>query len=731
MGKRLLLMSKYRISNIEYRISKFRIRKLIFVIIMTCALAGNATAQTADTTNITGKSTIQSIQFVNNKSFKDKVLKKKLDFEVGGFLDPVLAESGRRILSEFYYQKGFADVQVTLDKAKLSEGNIVYTFEEGPRYRIKSITFKGNKVLSTGQLRNVIKTKSRKWVLWPVYYTEEKLAADVENLRTIYYQEGFLDNNIKVSGRTNITFEINEGPRYRIKDIIITGNEYFDSEKLLSGLKLKPGGIYYMQLADAHAKQILKLYGENGFVDAQVSKHARFISEPNMVDLEFKITEGRQFRIGRIEITGNEQTQDKVIRRVLDEYDFTPGKLYNASLAPVQGNGPLENDVQMMTMADEVIIKPTAPSGPAKDKLDVQVDIKEGLTGLWSPGIAVGSDSGVVGQLIFEQRNFDITDWPDSLGDFITMQSFKGAGQSLQVRLEPGTEVSSYSVVFNEPYFRDKPTSLNITGSSFERWRECYNEHWMQGFVGFEKRYKDHWTRSIGFRIKNVDVSDIDLYAPQEIYDVEGDNTMYSVRFGFGKDMRDNRYTPSSGYQFEVEYEQFTGDHTFGILQGTWLGYKTVYQDLLERKTVLACKLLGATTSSDAPVFEKFYAGGTGLYGISGFDYRGISTRGLQTNVWPFRIPRRIDPIGSDWIFLADAEVTIPLVGENLSGLLFIDSGTIDSGRYRASLGTGIQIAIPRILGTTIPMRFEIAWPFSKDDSDETRAFSFTMGGLF
>jgi len=249
--------------------------------------------------------------------------------------------------------------------------------------------------------------------------------------------------------------------------------------------------------------------------------------------------------------------------------------------------------------------------------------------------------------------------------------------------------------------------------------------------MGFEKRYKDHWTRSIGFRIKNVDVSDIDLYAPQEIYDVEGNNTLYGVRFGIGKDMRDNRFTPSSGYQFEVEYEQFLGDHTFGVLQGTWLGYKTVYQDLLERKTVLACKLLGATTSSEAPVFEKFYAGGTGLYGISGFDFRGVSTRGLQTNVWPFRTPRRIDPIGSDWIFLADAEVTIPLVGENLSGLLFIDSGTIDSGRYRASLGTGIQIAIPRLLGTTIPMRFEIAWPFSKDDSDETRAFSFTMGGLF
>ena len=133
----------------------------------------------------------------------------------------------------------------------------------------------------------------------------------------------------------------------------------------------------------------------------------------------------------------------------------------------------------------------------------------------------------------------------------------------------------------------------------------------------------------------------------------------------------------------------------------------------------------------DAPPFEKFYGGGVGPYGISGFDYRGVSTRGLQTGLPAGFPPRRKDPIGSDWIFLANAEVAVPLIGENVAALFFVDSGTIDTGRYRVSVGTGIQILIPQLLGTRVPMRLEVASPLMKDDDDETRVFSFYMGRLF
>jgi len=674
------------------------------------------------------KDVVKSIEFENNRKFKDKTLLKKLDFEVDDYLDPILAESGRNIIAEFYRSKGFPHVEVMLNRKKLSEGKIVYTIVEGPRLRIKSIRFTGNKVIKTGDLRNTIKTKTRSWILWPVYYTEEKINADVEKLRTLYFNRGFLNHHISVQGQSHITFIIEEGPLYKVRNITFTGNTKFEAEALQAGLTLESGQIYYQQKAQAHTRRILKLYREDGYVDAEVLQQHRWIPETNLVDVEFKITEGRQFRIGKVEITGNEQVHDKVIRRILDEYDFSPGELYNANIAPKQGGGQLERYVQRMTMSEEAIIRPTQPTARAPERRDAIVDIKEGMTGIVNPGIAMGSDSGIIGQLIWQQRNFDIADWPENFEEFITMRSFTGAGQSLRVALEPGTVVSYYSVTFTEPYFQDKPTSLDVVGSSWERWRESHNEQKKKGYVGFEKRLKNRWRPSFGFRVENVEVFDLDSDAPQEIIDFKGYNLLIGAKLGIGRDMRDDRYMPSKGYRYDVGYEQVTGDNDFGIAQGSVVGYTTLYEDLLERKTILATKLLAAKMVSDAPPFEKFYGGGTGAYGIRGFEYRGVSTRGLQTNVLN---PSRKDPVGSDWIFLAKSEITVPLIGENFGALFFVDSGTIDTGKYRLSIGTGIEISIPQLLGTRIPMRFELATPLMRDDEDEPQSFSFYMGRLY
>ncbi|UCF16116.1 MAG: BamA/TamA family outer membrane protein, partial [Phycisphaerales bacterium] len=603
----------------------------------------------------------------------------------------------------------------------------LYKIAEGTRLRIKSVNFQGNEKIKTGDLRNTIKTSTRSWVFWPTYYTEEKVARDLEKLQNVYWDRGYLNHHIEVQGQTHITFVIEEGSVYKVRNLLLTGNTHFDNETLLGGLKLESGQPYYRRQAQAHAKRISKLYGENGFLDAVVRVRPVFVFEPNTVDVEFKIIEGKRFRIGKIDIVGNEQTQDKVVRRILDEYDFSPGQWYNAHMAPKLGNGQLERYVQRMTMADRVIIKPLAPADGSEDHKDAVVDVNEGLTGFWNPGIAVGSDSGVVGRLIWQQRNFDYTDWPESFEEFITMKSFKGAGQSLRVTLEPGTIVSYYAITFTEPYLNDRPTSLDVAGSSWERWRESYDEQRNKGFVGLEKRYKSRWRGSLGLRVEGVDVHNIELDAPREISAVEGNNSLIGLSAGIGKDETNDRFLPSSGSTFNVNYEQVTGDEDFGILRGSRVQYWTLYEDLAGRKTVLALKLLGATTFSDAPPFEKFYGGGTGTYGIRGFEYRGVSTRGLRTNV-PF-IERK-DPIGSDWIFLANSEIVVPLVGQNVGALFFIDSGTIDTGSYRASIGTGVQIQIPQFFGP-MPMRFELATPIRRDDDDETQVFSFSMGSLF
>jgi outer membrane protein insertion porin family len=682
------------------------------------------------------KNLIRSIGFKGNKEYSDKKLTEKLGFKVGDYLDPVLSHTYATTILEFYRQNGFPYAEVTLDDEKLSAGKLIYNIKEGPHVKIDAVKFSGNNNLKSRELFQTIKARTRTWLIFQKYYNEEELAEDISKLQRAYQRKGFLNARIEAQRQFNadktkvrITFAIEEGIAYAVENTIFTGNEEYDNKKLYEQMTLLNGQTYNEQKAETDTKQVIKLYRETGYIDAKIERGIKFVSDKT-VAIEYTVKEGERFRIGQIIITGNEGTKDKVVRRVLDEYDFQPGKWYNGDIARGDGKGSLEKNLQqvLMTERDGATI---TPAGSTPGKKDAQVSIIEGKTGMVMLGAGISSDSGLMGQLTYEQRNFDIGDRPKSLDDFVSGRAFKGGGQTMRISLQPGTELSTYSVSFTEPYLNDKPVSLDVAGSSWERWRESYNEGRLKGYVGLGRRFKDKWQEGLGLRVEKVNVSEVDHEAPKEIKDVRGDNRLYGLRASAGRDLTDNRFNPTKGQDFDISYEQVTGDFTFGIASGTYRKYITLYEDLAERKTILASKVLAATTLSDAPPFEKFYAGGTGTYGIRGFEYRGVSTRGKQTgDVTYWTTPERKDPIGSDWIFLANTEAAVPLVGDSISLLFFIDSGCIDTGGYRISAGTGIQIMIPQWFGP-VPMRFELASPLRKSDGDKTQAFSFSVGTLF
>jgi outer membrane protein insertion porin family len=319
---------------------------------------------------------------------------------------------------------------------------------------------------------------------------------------------------------------------------------------------------------------------------------------------------------------------------------------------------------------------------------------------------------------VYEQRNFDIKKWPKNWRKFFSEDAFKGAGQRLKISASPGTEVSTYSISFTEPYLKDKPIAMTIAGSVWERGMESYNESRQKGYLGFTKRKKEGRYRTLAFRFENVGVESVDNDAPKEVKDVKGDNLLAGVRIGFGRDTTDDRFLPTKGVNYEMGYEQVGGKHVFGILDGTYRWYKTLREDIAGRKTVLETKVFGGTIIGDAPVFEKFYAGGLGS--IRGFDFRGISPRSGADD----------DPIGSKWLVTASGEISIPLTSQTFSGLVFIDTGMIETGGIRASGGIGLQIMIPQWFGP-IPMRFELAAPFMKSDEDVTQFFNFSVGSMF
>lgn len=675
------------------------------------------------------KNLVRVIGFNGNKAFNAGKLSKDLGFKKGDYLDIFLVNSGIEAMTEMYHKKGFASVAIETDPAGLPVGRVTYNIDEGFRVKVRSVGFAGNESIKTKELKKAVKTKSRKFFFWPAYYVAQVVSEDVDKLLSIYQEKAFLDVSVVAepvfsddSRSLDITFKINEGPVYRVDEIVLRGNEYFDVETLSADMRLRKGEPYSEERGNFDAKKILKRYLEMGFVDAQVN-HDYSFRGPAKILAEFAITEGERFRIGRIDISGNQFVQDRVIRRVLDEEKFRPGMWYNADIARGDGSGELEREVKQSAVLESLRILPGERQGDARNVL---IEAMEGQTGSVMLGAGVASDSGLIGQLSLNQRNFDISDTPESFGDFITAKAFRGAGQQFRASINPGTIQSSFSISFTEPYLYDMPVSFSTAVSGFERGRESYDEDRLKGYLGVEKRYDNEWRRGISMRVENVEVDNIEAGAPKEVFDVKGDNNMVGARVFIRKDTTDSRYIPSSGYNFDAGFEQVGGDHTFGVFNATQRWYRVIYEDLAERRTILETKVRAATIVGDAPVFEKFYGGGIGADSIRGFDYRGVSTRGVST----LNPAVKDDPIGSDWIVIGNVEVAVPLTSEMFSALFFVDVGAIDSGGIRASVGTGIQILLPQWFGP-VPMRFELASPFMKEDEDETRAFSFSIGALF
>ncbi len=676
------------------------------------------------------KNLVRSITFVGNKKVKSGKLAKDAGFKRGDYLDAFAIGNSVDTIKELYLKKGYAFVEISLDEESLRSGKVVYNISEGPRVKVKKRTIEGNEALSTKEIIKALKTKTRKFWFWPVYYSEEVVNKDIAKLQEIFQEKGYLDSRVESTLKLSedkrgafVTFSVTEGPVYLVDSVVIKGNEFFSDDILFEDIKLKTGLSYSKDKSRFDIRAISRRYKEIGFIYVRVNYRRTFIG-PGKVLCEFEVIEGGRFRIGEIVVTGNEATHDKVIRHILDEEGFRPGQWYNAEIARGDETGELEKIVKRTVYTESATIKPV---GDKPDQRDARVSIAEGQTGSVMLGAGVSSNRGLIGQLVFDQRNFDITDWPESWKEFATGKAFKGAGQRFRISLEPGTRQDSFSISFTEPYLYDQAVSFNTTASMFERWQESHNEQRKKAYVGIEKRYDDDWRRGVSFRVENVEVSDLEADAPQEIRDIDGDTSLVGIRFSIRKDTTDSRFLPSRGYNFNSSLEVVAGDFNYGIASGTQRWYKTLYEDLAERKTVLETKIRMASILGDAPAFEKFYAGGSGS--IRGFDYRGVSTRGLQVGPGVVN-PQKKDPIGSDWLITANAEVAIPLTTEVLSALFFVDTGVIDTGGVRASIGTGIQILLPQWFGP-VPMRFEFAIPIMKDDVDDTQVFSFTIGALF
>ncbi|MBA3634193.1 MAG: outer membrane protein assembly factor BamA [Acidobacteria bacterium] len=427
---------------------------------------------------------IRDLQFEGLKAVPESdVLKAFREQRVGiskeSVYNPVNAQKGIRVIRELLASKGYPNAKVTVKEDEVSAISTAITFDvdQGNRSRIVDIEFEGNEVFSDGELRRQLKLVQETGLISRFQGQDildlRKLEYDLnKNVRSYMFSKGYFQARIgepQVVGlgykRTGIPIlgtlplplisskddtlkiiiPVTEGKIFRVGELKVEGNSIFSEQQILSGVGLKTGDIANgKRLIDAVNEDLKRAYGSQGFVLYNAEFDPVFKDNPNnpkegIVDITITIDEGKQFRLRRLEFTGNTFTRDRVLRR---EFLINEGDIYNQAaletsvlrINQTQYFDPVDKDQDVEIRTDEeqgdvdLIVK-------VREKGRQQISFNGGISGI----------GGTFFGLEYSTNNL------------------LGRGEVLSFQFGLGNVQQSFQFSFQEPYFRDRPISVGFT----------------------------------------------------------------------------------------------------------------------------------------------------------------------------------------------------------------------------------------------------------------------------
>ena len=287
---------------------------------------------------------IEYVRFVGNKGSRwnifakgisDYALQKEVGLKKGESLNVYAVEEARRRLENFYREKGYAKAEVVvLEGDKPQDRGVVFLISEGEVERIFSTRFEGNTIASDARLKTVVQSKPGILYLFGGKFDKRKIDEDVDRLTAYYRNLGFFRARVGRYYEYNedgdwltITFVIDEGPRYKIRDVSFVGHEKYDAEDLRALLGLKPDDYFNQEQLLRDENTLKDLYGSRGHIFADIKAETVFFEEPGYVDLVYTIKEGDVYRVGKINVHiggDHPHTQRNV---VLNRLSLRPGDI--------------------------------------------------------------------------------------------------------------------------------------------------------------------------------------------------------------------------------------------------------------------------------------------------------------------------------------------------------------------------------------------------------------------
>ena len=431
----------------------------------------------AVTFNLVEKPTIIGITFEGNKYKKEEKLTEELGMRKYSALNRNEVKQSVNRLLEFYRNDGYYNVEIKPQVKTLEDENEVilnYVIKEGEKVYIKDIVFRGNNVFDDDDLKDIMLTKEKGWLTWFTdsgVLDKSKLEFDLQRIRIFYDNHGYIKAQV---GEPEITYDeeedgliltinIVEEEQYMVNDVIIEGDLLRPAEVLRTLLPIKKGDPFSRQVIYTEKQNILDLYADLGYAYAEAIPSSSDIEGTNLVNVILNIKKNKRVRIERINIYGNEITQDKVLRRelLLAEGDYF-------SRIKLEGSKARLERIEIFENQEAKIRK-----GSSDDLMMIDIGGEEKLRRSISFSAGYGGYEKFMFQLQYANNNLF------------------GRGQNFSLDALLGGTTTRFNATLTEPWLFDKPVRGTITGY---KWDMDYDE-FTRKRVGRRRRpWISHWT---------------------------------------------------------------------------------------------------------------------------------------------------------------------------------------------------------------------------------------------
>jgi len=354
--------------------------------------------------------------------------------------------------------------------------------------------------------------------------------------------------------------------------------------------------------------------------------------------------------------------------------------------------------------------------------VDLYLNAQETQTGRLMLGAGINSDAGVVGNIVLDERNFNIRRPPRSWEDVRNGTAFRGAGQRFRIDASPGSRVNRYLMSFSEPYLFDSPISLGLSGSFFDRRFRDWDEQRLGGRVSLGYQWVEHdLSANISYRGESVNIRNASAPAQPDLAEVLGSNALHGFRLTVVNDTRDSAFLPTEGHYLELSGEQVIGTFDYPRVSADFRRYFLISErpDHSGRH-VLSAATNVAYSGTQTPIYEHYFAGGYST--LRGFDFRGAS---------PVDAAFGGVEVGGEFQWINSIQYLFPITADDmLHGVVFCDFGTVEEkveiNDFRVAPGVGLRVTVPAM--GPAPIALDFAFPVSYADTDDREVFSFSLG---